>query len=191
MKALGGTVALFSGRRRVDELEVELARTRAALAEVGDLDDSASSSNGARNTAYVDGDRDPQTNCPRPRLRSPTRNSPEHSSRRAPGTGRYDHSTRCDDRLRRTPRSATSARDIWFVVGTPAATCAATSAGTARPGKTGGRQQQFVAKRGRRSRTRLARLGSAGFEPMTARVYSEGTRSTRPSTCDNSNTTAH
>jgi hypothetical protein len=32
-------VALFGGRRRVDELEVELARTRAALAEAGGLDD--------------------------------------------------------------------------------------------------------------------------------------------------------
>jgi chromosome segregation ATPase len=32
-------VALFGGRRRVEELEVELARARAALAEAGALDD--------------------------------------------------------------------------------------------------------------------------------------------------------
>jgi hypothetical protein len=32
-------VALFGGRRRLEELEVELARTRAALDEAGALDD--------------------------------------------------------------------------------------------------------------------------------------------------------
>lgn len=32
-------MTLFGGRRRVEELEVELARTRAALAEAGGLDD--------------------------------------------------------------------------------------------------------------------------------------------------------
>jgi hypothetical protein len=36
---MGGAVALFGGRRRVEELEVELARTQAALAEAGALDD--------------------------------------------------------------------------------------------------------------------------------------------------------